>query len=206
MFDLDADPFAIESELRRDTLLKQCIKHTPGLRIPGAWSGFEIALRAILGQQVSVKAATTLFGRFVTAFGWAIDEPFAELTHAAPDPARIAETPLHDIIALGLTQRRAETVKLLATQVAQQKIDLDNHQDHSVLENLLALPGIGPWTVQYIAMRTARDPNAIPQSDLGLMKVLGVTKPQQVIERAEKWQPWRAYGAMHLWNSLDAGG
>lgn len=206
LFDLDANPRIIDDHLRRDETLAALVSQQPGLRVPGTLDPFELCLRAILGQQVTVKAASTLFGRFVEAFGEAADTPFPGLDRSAPVAAGIARSSLQEIINLGLTERRAATIHRIARAVCTGELNLADGKREDMLSQLLDFPGIGPWTAQYVAMRALGDPNALPQSDLGLMRALDVTKPSQVQERAAGWQPWRAYGAMHLWNHLNAGG
>ncbi|SFI92263.1 DNA-3-methyladenine glycosylase [Nitrosomonas sp. Nm34] len=206
LFDLDANPVLIENHLKHDKTLKPLIIHTPGLRVPGTLNAFELSLRAIVGQQVSVKAATTLFNRFVTAFGEPVDTPFPELNRTVPVVSAIADAKLPILINLGVTQRRALTIQLLARQIADGTLKLEEGNSPQLIEQLMALPGIGPWTAQYIAMRALGDSNAIPASDLGLMHALQVKKSAGVISRTEKWQPWRAYGVIHLWHYLSTGG
>lgn len=207
LFDLDAQPAVIDAQLARDPLLQAQVLRHPGLRVPGALDGFELALRAVLGQQVTVKAATTLFGRFARAFGEPAGTPHAGLLHYAPTAARVAGASVQELIDLGLTSRRAATISALAHAVADGRLRLDAA---APLERSLAalqeIPGIGPWTAQYVAMRALRDPDALPASDLGLMKALDVSRPAQVTAAAEGWRPWRAYAALHLWNGLKAGG
>jgi AraC family transcriptional regulator of adaptative response / DNA-3-methyladenine glycosylase II len=206
LFDLDANPAIIDAHLQRDKTLAALVNRQPGLRVPGTLDAFELCLRAILGQQVTVKAASTLYGRFVEAFGEAVETPFPGLDRSAPVATAIAQSPLRDIINLGLTERRAATIHRIARAVCEGELDLPGTNRENTLTKLLQFPGIGPWTTQYIAMRALSDPNALPQSDLGLMRALNAIKPSQVQERAADWQPWRAYGAMHLWNHLRAGG
>lgn len=203
LFDLDAHPVAIAQALSADARLAPLVTACPGLRVAGALDGFELALRAVLGQQVTVKAATTLFGRFARAFGECAQTPFPALIHFAPQAARVAEAPLQQLIDLGLTQRRAQTVSFLARAVAGGTLDLDGGARIEIaVERLLEIPGIGPWTAQYVAMRALRDPDAFPSSDFGVMKALEVTRPNHALQAAEAWRPWRAYGALHLWRSL----
>lgn len=206
LFDLDANPVAIESHLKRDKTLKQLIIHNPGLRVPRTLNAFELSLRAIVGQQVTVKAATTLFNRFVATFGEPVNTPFPELNRTGPVAGAIADAKLQTLINLGLTQRRALTIQLLAKEITDGTLKLEGGNSPQLIEQLIGLPGIGPWTAQYIAMRALGDSNAIPASDLGLMRALQVEKPVDVLCRAEKWQPWRAYGAIHLWHHLSIGG
>ncbi|MGQ9425275.1 DNA-3-methyladenine glycosylase 2 family protein [Gilvimarinus sp. F26214L] len=206
LFDLDASPEIIDAHLQRDPALKPLVGLSAGLRVPGTLDPFELALRAILGQQVSVKAASTLFGRFVEHFGSPVDTPFDGLDRCAPSALSVAEASLQQIIDRGLTQRRAHTVLHLARSIAGGTLELDRGERSETIRQLLEIPGIGPWTAQYIAMRALGDPNALPDSDLGLVRALSLNKPAEVLRRAESWQPWRAYGAMHLWNHLSSGG
>ena len=178
-------------------------KGHPGLRVPGAFDGFEVAVRAILGQQVSVAAARTVAGRFAAAFGESLDTPFESLNRIFPAAERIAGLPYGRIARLGLPGARARTVLALARAVADGDLDLmPNADTEATLENLRALPGVGEWTVQYIAMRALAWPDAFPHTDLGVMKALGETRPAGVLAAGEAWRPWRAYAVMHLWNSL----
>lgn len=207
VFDLDAQPALIEAQLARDPRLLALTNASPGLRVPGALDGFELALRAVLGQQVTVKAATTLFGRFALAFGDVAQTPHAGLKFFAPTAGRVAEASVQQLIDLGLTQRRAQTIADLARAIADGQLVLAAGVPlDDTLARFQSIAGIGPWTAQYVAMRALRDADACPASDLGLMKALGVTKPAAVLAAAEAWRPWRAYASLHLWNSLKAGG
>lgn len=207
LFDLDAHPEAIAQALSGDARLRPLVDAVPGLRVPGALDGFELALRAVLGQQVTVKAATTLFGRFARAYGEPAHTPYAGLLYYAPEAARVARADLQELIDLGLTQRRAQTVQDLARAVVDGGLDLDGGaRPEDSLERLLAISGIGPWTAQYVAMRALRDPDAFPHSDFGVMKALGVARPAQALAEAESWRPWRAYAALHLWRALASAG
>lgn len=185
LFDLDADPAAIEAHLQADARLRPLVARRPGLRVPGAFDGLELALRAVLGQQVAVKAATTLFGRFAAAFGSPAATPHAALRLFAPTAQRIAEAPVQKVIALGLTRQRAATVHALARAVAGGERTLAPGTDTATtLENLRALPGIGPWTAQYIALRALGDSDAFPRGDLGLLKALRVSGAKALERRA----------------------
>ncbi len=207
LFDLDANPQVIESQLAQTAQLGHLVRRLPGLRVPGAMDTFELAARAILGQQVSVKAASTLFNRFVAAFGETITTPQPGLTHLSPSAERVAEAPLQGLIDLGLPAKRAQTLQGLARALASGQLRLEPAANvEASMAQLRELPGIGDWTTSYIAMRALRDPDAFPQSDLGLMKALELTKPKQLLAVAEAWRPWRAYAALHLWNHLNAGG
>jgi AraC family transcriptional regulator of adaptative response / DNA-3-methyladenine glycosylase II len=178
-------------------------RRNPGLRVPGAFDGFEVAVRAILGQQISVAAARTLAGRFAAAFGDAIDTPFASLATVFPAPASIADVVPARIARIGMPGSRARTVVALARAVADGALVLAPNADiESTLERLRALPGVGEWTAQYIAMRALAWPDAFPHTDLGVMKALRETDARRVLEAGEAWRPWRAYAVMHLWQSL----
>ena len=193
LFDLRADPSEIRAQLSRDPLLAG---FRPGLRVPGAWDGFELAVRAILGQQVSVKGATTLAGRLVRAFGEPVDGG-AGLTHLFPTPEILA---IADYSTIGLPAARAEAIRRLASAVARGELTFSGAvEPGSFLERFKKLPGIGEWTAQYVAMRALGDPDAFPAADLGLLRATGLANPKQLEARAERWRPWRAYAAMHLW-------
>jgi len=204
LLDLDADPVSIDGALSADPLLRPRVRATPGLRLPGAIDGFELAVRAILGQQISVRAARTLAGRIVTRAGTALDrdKTVGGVSHLFPTPEQLAAAPLED---LGITRRRLETIRRLSELVASGDLMLTESADReAVREALLAIPGIGPWTVAYISMRALRDPDAFPASDLGVregFRALGLpTAVSAITEHAERWRPWRAYAVMHLWN------
>lgn len=200
LFDLSAHPVAIASVLGPLALDR------PGLRVPGAFDGFEIAVRAILGQQISVKSASTLAARFTRAFGEPVDTPFQEIRRLFPKPARIADCTVPMITALGITSRRAVSLIALAGAVADGSLRLDaGAHIEETLKALLDLPGVGVWTAQYVAMRALAWPDAFPHSDYGVMKALRETSPARVLAMAEKWRPWRAYAAMHLWAGLKGG-
>ncbi|HDZ08018.1 DNA-3-methyladenine glycosylase 2 family protein [Pseudohongiella sp.] len=207
LFDLDASPLVIDSQLGENPRLRPLVERTPGLRVPGTIDGFELALRAIVGQQVSVKSATTVFGRFVERFGEPLETPFPSLDRLAPVAEDVAAADVAQLIALGLTGKRAATVLHLARAIASGQITLDSSADaEQTRAQLLALPGIGPWTTEYIAMRALGDPDAFPASDLALLKIMGTDKPKMLQAEAEAWRPWRAYAAIHVWHSLNAGG
>ncbi|MBE0625677.1 MAG: DNA-3-methyladenine glycosylase 2 [Burkholderiales bacterium] len=175
----------------------------PGLRVPGAFDGFEVAVRAILGQQVSVIAARTVAGRFAAAFGDPIETPFAALTVLFPTAATVADLPYGHIARLGMPASRARSLVALARAVADGELVLTPNADiDATLERLGALPGVGEWTAQYIAMRALAWPDAFPHTDLGVKKALGETDARRVLAAGEAWRPWRAYAVMHLWQSL----
>jgi AraC family transcriptional regulator of adaptative response / DNA-3-methyladenine glycosylase II len=175
--------------------------------VPGALDAFEVSLRAVLGQQITVKAATTIFGRFVERFGAPVESPIEGLDRSAPLAADIAVASQQEVIDLGLTQARATTVRSLAKAFTDGTVVLHpGTRATDAIPALLEVPGIGPWTAHYIAMRVLGDPDALPHSDLGLMKALEVKQPKEVLAMTEGWRPWRAYGAIHLWHGLSTGG
>ena len=175
----------------------------PGLRVPGAFDGFELAVRAILGQQVTVAGASTLAGRFATAFGDPIATPFDSLTTLFPTAGRIAALSPARVARIGMPGARARTIIALARAVADGSLVLMPNADiETTLDRLRALPGVGEWTAQYIAMRALSWPDAFPHTDLGVMKALGETVARRVLAAGEVWRPWRAYAVMHLWQSL----
>jgi AraC family transcriptional regulator, regulatory protein of adaptative response / DNA-3-methyladenine glycosylase II len=178
---------------------------TPGLRLPGAVDGFEVAVRAILGQQVTVRAATTLASRFAEAFGETIATRHDALTRLSPTAARLATTDPADIARLGVIGTRARAIVALAREVHEGRLALDPAAAvDATLAALHALPGVGPWTAQYIAMRALGWPDAFPHPDVAVLKALGEASPARALRRAEQWRPWRAYAVMHLWKSLEA--
>ena len=200
LFDLDADPQAVETHLGRDPRLRPLLKARPGLRVPGAFDGFEAAVRAVLGQQVSVRAATTLAGRLVERFGQPLEHPSGSLTHRFPDPGELAEA---DVATIGLPGKRATTIRTLATAVANGELPLDGTgDDEEVRERLTRIPGIGPWTVSYISMKILRDPDAFPAADLGVRQAMQKLGIDENSERSERWRPWRAYATIYLWSGL----
>jgi AraC family transcriptional regulator of adaptative response / DNA-3-methyladenine glycosylase II len=201
MFDLNADWAAIAKTLKADPVMAAQIEAAPGLRVPGCWNGFELAVRAILGQQVSVKGATTLAGRLVKHFG----QKFAGapgLTHVFPQPHAFADA---NLTSIGLPRARAETIRALARAIDDGRISFDGAVDSTqFLSNLCEIPGIGKWTAQYVAMRALGEPDAFPSSDLGLLRTLNLSSTRDLETRAEAWRPWRSYAAVHLWNIANA--
>ena len=175
----------------------------PGLRVPGAFDGFEVAVRAILGQQVSVSAARTVAGRFAAAFGDAIETPIAGLNTVFPKAETVADQKHDRIARIGMPGARARSIIALARAVADGDLVLMPNADiDATLEQLRALPGIGEWTAQYIAMRALAWPDAFPHTDLGVIRALGVGNARQALAAGEAWRPWRAYAVMHLWQKL----
>ncbi len=206
LFDLDAEPDAIAEHLRKDARFTPMLVRTPGLRLPGAFDPFEMSVRAVLGQQVSVKGARTLCGRLVAAFGRSAergDGSPAELHAFFPTASELAAVSIEELCAIGLPQSRAATLVGLATEVATGRMDLTGAAPmEETLAALQALRGIGPWTAQYVAMRALRWPDAFVAGDLGVRKALGAPTLRAVEAMGQRWRPWRGYAVMHLWNSL----
>ena len=197
MFDLNADWASIAAALRSDRQLLKRINADPGMRVPGCWNGFELGTRAILGQQITVKAATSLAGRIARAFG----QPFSSgnLTHIFPAPDVLADA---NLAGIGLPKARASTIGAFARAVCDGQINFEGIVNvDRFLTSLCDIPGIGSWTAQYIAMRALREPDAFPSSDLGLLRALDIKTARELERRADAWRPWRAYAAMYLWSS-----
>jgi len=203
VFDLDADPDTIRRALATEARMARLVAARPGLRVPGAWHPWEIATRAIVGQQISVQAATTIVGRVVERVGGRVATPFPALTRLFPDAAAVAGA---DLTNIGMPGRRVDTLKRFAAGVADGTIRLEaTGGPDDTVRALCAVPGIGPWTAEYIALRALGEPDAFPAGDLGLRKALGngVPVPElEVAAAAEAWRPWRGYAAMYLWSSL----
>jgi AraC family transcriptional regulator, regulatory protein of adaptative response / DNA-3-methyladenine glycosylase II len=200
VFDLSARPDVIAAKLMQDGLLADVVARNPGLRVPGAFDGFELAVRAILGQQVTVKAATTLAGRFVDAFGEAFETPHAGLTRLSPTPERVAAAKIEELTSLGIVQTRARSIVALAEEIASGRLRLEaGAQPSETIAHLVALPGIGAWTAQYIAMRALRWPDAFPKEDVALRNNLGGVTAARAEELSQAWRPWRSYATLHLW-------
>ena len=204
LFDLDADPLAIHEVLGNDPMLAPLIAARPGLRLPGTINGFEIAVRAILGQQISLAGARTLLSRLVQQFGEPLAEADGVLTHFFPTPEVIAQA---DLACLGITSGRARALGALAEQVSAGRLVLERRADRVEVEaRLLELPGVGAWTASYIAMRALGDPDAFPASDLGLRRGLEArglaSDVKSITQHAQAWRPWRGYAVMHVWAGL----
>lgn len=202
LFDLNARIDVIARHLGKDERLARVIKHTPGIRVPGAFNGFELGLRAILGQQVTVKAATTLGCRFAEAFGEPIATPYPELNRLTPSPLRVANATVDDIARLGIVSMRSRSIIALAQAQLSGKLALDGgilYKPEDAIQRLTELPGIGPWTAHYIAMRALSWPDAFPKEDIAIRNALGGVTAKQAEELSRTWQPWRSYAVMHLW-------
>ncbi len=199
LFDLDADPGAIAAGLGRDPLLAPLVRRRPGLRVPGAVDGFEMAARAIVGQQVSVAGARTVLGRLVAEYGEPLGQADGGLTHRFPVPAALAEA---DPGALPFPRTRASALLTVARLCASGELRLEPGADlDAVRAQLLAIPGIGPWTASYIGMRALGDPDCFLRGDVGIRQALARVGAEGVDD--ERWRPWRSYAVMHLWRSLD---
>jgi AraC family transcriptional regulator of adaptative response / DNA-3-methyladenine glycosylase II len=211
VFDLDAPISEIRATLGKDRSLKAMLRKHAGVRVPGAWDGFEITIRAILGQQISVRAATTIAGRIAGKYGSRLDLPGtnidSELTHLFPTAEQLMRARMQNI---GLVKSRAETIRRVAAAVVSGELKFDLAQDPlEFCDALKSIKGIGDWTAQYVAMRALKNPDAFPGSDLGLIKAIAYpdrVTPRELITRAEDWRPWRAYAAMLLWSSLPGSG
>lgn len=203
-FDLDANPCVIEAHLRRDTLLARHIDALPGVRVPGAFDAFALAVRAVLGQQVSVAGATTLSGRLVARFGDPAATPFAQVTHHFPRAQVLAAAEVADIARIGMPQSRGQTIRELARFAAGDGLRLPPGctLDEAVAR-LKSVRGIGDWTAHYIALRALRFSDAFPAGDLGLQKAAAGNgarlTEKQLAARAAAWSPWRGYAALVLW-------
>lgn len=202
MLDLDADPVAIEAALSKDPVLRASIRKTPGRRVPGTISGAETALRAVIGQQISVKGAVTVAGKLVAALGKPLTSSGGTLTHTFPDAEAVADS---DLSMVGMPEARRRTLRALACEIAKGNIDVDPGADRDdTRDALLTIPGIGPWTADYILMRALGDPDVFLPTDLGV--VHGAARlglPEPIAEHAERWRPWRAYAVQHLWAALE---
>jgi AraC family transcriptional regulator of adaptative response / DNA-3-methyladenine glycosylase II len=204
LFDLGSAPTAVSELLGKDSILHPTVKRIPGLRVAGAFDGFELAVRTVLGQQISVKGASTVSGRWAAAFGRPIATPYPELNRLAPRPQDIATLSEDQLAALGMVGARARCLIGLAQAVAARRVNLSLASDvEDQMEKLMSLPGIGPWTANYIAMRALHWPDAFPAGDLMLMRAANL-KDKQLTRHSEAWRPWRAYAAHYLWQSLGA--
>ncbi|MFZ7102490.1 MAG: AlkA N-terminal domain-containing protein [Peptococcaceae bacterium] len=206
LFDLNCSPAEVYDKLRIMNELAPglCI---PGLRLPGCFDPFEISVRAVLGQQVTVKAARTLAMRFAGAFGGKVSTPFAELycTFPTPDAIYGLEGPVENHLGpLGIIGARSRSIFALAAAMVSGFITFSPGADPELaMENLLSLPGFGPWTVQYIGMRACGWPDAFPHTDYGIRKALSGMTPKEILSISERWRPWRSYAVVNLWNALN---
>jgi AraC family transcriptional regulator, regulatory protein of adaptative response / DNA-3-methyladenine glycosylase II len=204
VFDLAADPLPIAAHLARDPALAPLVTARPGLRVPGAWDGFELAIRAVLGQQITVSAAARIAGRIVAAYGEPLATPDGDLTHVFPEPQALAAA---DFTSFGMPRSRAAALSAVAAAAIADPhlFDATNGLEDTV-RRLRSIRGIGEWTAQYIALRQLREPDAFPAADLGLIRAMASrqgreTSSSELLDRAKAWRPWRAYAAQHLWAS-----
>lgn len=208
MFDLDANPTVVDAQLGADRLLRPSVQRHPGLRVPGAWSTFELAVRAVLGQQVSVAGSPTLAARLAVKFGQPITTPFPNLNRLAPSAQAVATASPEDIATIGLPRARAAALHELAKAAERGELSFGPTATvEDVVAALRRIRGIGEWTAQYVAMRALRFPDAFPAADLGVRKALAapgqpLPSEKEVLARAAAWRPWRAYAALHLWQTL----
>ncbi len=208
IFDLAADPDVIAARLGSDPSLAPLVAARPGLRVPGAWDGFELAVRGILGQQISVLAATRLAGKLVAAYGVPVPsadgEAVSPLRYAFPSPERLIGT--DPAATLGMPRARGRAIVSLAAAALEDRLLFEPGAGlDEAIGRLCVLPGIGEWTAQYVAMRALREPDAFPAADIGLLRALatdaGRPTPAALLARAAAWRPWRAYAALHLWTA-----
>ncbi|SDF69054.1 DNA-3-methyladenine glycosylase 2 family protein [Sporomusa acidovorans] len=205
LFDLNCSPDKVYEKL---VIMNEIVAniYVPGIRVPGCFDPFEMSVRAILGQQITVKAASTLAARLATAFGNKLDTPFPELQFTFPQPERFCslERPVENYLGpLGITKVRARSIAALASAVVAKSLTLSSSAGpKDVMEKLLEVPGLGPWTVQYIALRALGWPDAFPHTDYGVKKVLANRSPQEILNLSRDWSPWRSYATILLWNFL----
>ena len=205
LLDLDADPVAVWEALRGDALVGPVVEGDPGRRVPGAADGFELAVRAVIGQQVSVSGARTVAGRLVLAAGDRLPEPDGTITHLFPTPAALAELAGRDPGAFAMPAGRRRALVALAEAVESGDVVIDPGADPlEARRSLVRLPGIGPWTAEYVAMRALRDPDAFMPTDLGIRRAaraIGLPDdPVRLVAAGESWRPWRSYAMAHLWS------
>jgi AraC family transcriptional regulator of adaptative response / DNA-3-methyladenine glycosylase II len=202
LFDLSARPDVIESHLASDAQFARSIRRCPGLRVAGAFDGFELAIRAVLGQRISVAAATTLAGRLAHSCGEPVATPFPCLNRLSPGAERLERIDVSEFTRLGIPASCGRAIRELACAVSRGSIRLEpGVEPERTIAQLIELPGFGDWTAQYIAMRALRWPDAFPAGDLILLRALGAASAASLRRTAEAWRPWRAYAAMHLWNT-----
>lgn len=203
LFDLNARPDIIAQQFSQDKVLPPLVKANPGMRVPGAFEGFEMGLRAILGQQITVKAATTIAGRLIAALGKPFVTPYPELNRLTPVPGHIATATVDDLARHGIVSARCNSIIVLAQAEVSGKLSLDSgtrHNPGATIECLIELPGIGQWTAHYIAMRALCWPDAFPKGDIAVLNNLGGVTAKQAEEMSQAWRPWRSYAVLHIWN------
>ncbi len=204
VFDLASDPAAIAAQFADDPVMPALMQARPGLRVPGAWDGFELAMRAVLGQQITVAAAIRLAGKLVAAHGAPMAQPEGPLTHVFPLPQAVAAA---ELAPLGMPRSRAATLSAVAAAAVADRHLFDAAGGlEDAVRRLRTIRGVGEWTAQYIALRQLREPDAFPHADIGLIRALEKLEsraytPAQLLARSESWRPWRAYAAQHLWTA-----
>jgi AraC family transcriptional regulator of adaptative response / DNA-3-methyladenine glycosylase II len=187
----------------QDATLRKSVSQNPGLRVPGAFDGFELAVRAILGQQITVQAATKIACRYAEAFGEKIETPFPELTRLTPLAQNVSLASLDDIARLGIIRTRAACILAMAEAFRSDTLKFDpGAHPETTIAQLVTLPGIGPWTAHYIAMRALRWPDAFPKEDIAVRNILGGISAKRAEEMSQAWRPWRSYAVMHVWCGL----
>lgn len=206
LFDLDARPDVIEGFLGTDSMLGAAVKKQRGTRVPGAFDPFEIAVRSVLGQQVTVRGATTLAQRFVEKFGTHVTRHArSQIAYIFPSSEKIANARSADVRTIGMPEARAKTLVSVARAIEDGELVLSQSEDpERAIGAMMRIAGIGNFTSQVVAMRALRHADAFPSSDLGVRKALGSTKPRELEARSEAWRPWRAYAVVHLWRSHHA--
>ena len=203
MFDLTARPDLIAEHLRQDVTLRKSVTQHPGLRVPGAFDGFEMAVRAILGQQITVQAATKIACRYAEAFGEKIETPFPELTRLSPTVTKVTRASVDEIASLGIIRTRSACILAMAEAIRSGALQLEpGANPQTTIAQLVTLPGIGPWTAHYIAMRALRWPDAFPKEDIAVRNNLGGVTAKQAEEMSQPWRPWRSYAVIHVWNGV----
>jgi AraC family transcriptional regulator of adaptative response / DNA-3-methyladenine glycosylase II len=204
VFDLAADPAPIAAHLAKDPTLAPLVRARPGLRVPGAWDGFELAIRAVLGQQITLAAAARLAGRLVAVHGERLTQPDKDLTHVFPRPEALARA---DLTSLGVPRSRAAALSAVAAAALADPHLFDATCGlEDAIARLRSIRGVGEWTAQYIALRQLREPDAFPAADIGLIRAMAnrdgcALSSSKLLDRADTWRPWRAYAAQHLWAS-----
>ncbi len=204
LFDLDARPDVIAAQLGKDPRLAELVKRSPGTRVPGAFNGFELGLRAIVGQQITVKAATTVACRLAAAFGDPIATPYPDLNRLSPTAQRISRASVDEVAGLGIVSARSRCIIALAQAQLSGKACLDgglHRNPDETIKQLAELPGIGQWTAHYIAMRALRWPDAFPKEDIAVRNNLGGVTARQAEEMSDMWRPWRSYAVLHIWKN-----
>lgn len=202
VFDLAARPDIVAAHLMQDPRLKAGVMQRPGLRVPGGFDGFEMAVRAILGQQITVQAATKIACRYAEALGEKIETPFPELSRLTPLAAKVTRATLEDVASLGIIRTRAACILAMAEAIRSGALQLEpGANPEATIAQLVTFPGIGPWTAHYIAMRALRWPDAFPKEDIAVRNKLGGVTAKQAEAMSQAWRPWRSYAVLHVWNN-----